>query len=161
RSQTAATLDRAEFRVLGNEVLLELAQRPVRSMSELSAIRGIGRDGLEKRGPEILQAIARGLDVPDSELPRFPRSPRRESDPGYELRLEALKRARNGLAERMQLAPGVLCPNGTLEAIARAEPEDHDALAAIPEVRRWQIEVIGAELVAAMHAATTVVAKEE
>jgi len=161
RSQTAAALDRAEFRVLGNEVLLELAERPVRSMAELSAIRGIGRDGLERRGPEILEAITRGLEVPENELPRFPRTPRRESDPGYELRLEALKRARNGLAERHQLAPGVLCPNGTLEAIARAEPEDREGLAAIPEVRRWQVEVIGAELVAAMHAATIAVAKEE
>lgn len=154
RSATASALDRAEFRVMGNEVLLELAQRPATTPEQLVAVKGIGRDAMERRGPEILQAIARGLAVPESELPRFPRGPRRASDPIYELRLEALKRERNRLAERMLLAPGVLCPNGTLEAIVRAEPESVDAMGGISEVRRWQLEVIGPELLAAMHAAT-------
>jgi len=153
RARTAAALDRAEFRIVGNEVLLHLAQRPVTSLDALSATRGIGREILERRGAEIAQAIERGLAVPEAELPRFPRTPRRAPDPGYELRLEALRRGRNALAEQLQLAPGVLCPNGTLEAIARAEPEDLAALGEIAEVRRWQVSAIGAELLAVMHGA--------
>ena len=160
RSATASGLDRAEFRVLGNEVLLELAQRPVTTLGELSAVKGIGRDGVERRGTEILEAIARGLAVPEAELPRFPRGARRETDPIFELRLEALKRERNAIAERLQLAPGVLCPNGTLEAIARAEPENLEAMGEIAEVRRWQLEVIGPELLARVHAAAASTAKE-
>ena len=82
------------------------------------------------------------------------------TDPIFDVRLEALKHGRNKLAERLQLAPGVLCPNGTLEAIARSEPEDVDTMREIPEVRRWQADVIGQELLAAMHAATPVTATE-
>ena len=160
RSATAAALDRAEFRVMGNEVLLELAQRPATTMEALAAVKGIGRDGIDRRGAEILQAIARGLAVPDAELPRFPRGTRRETDPAYEIRLEALKKGRNALAEKLQLAPGVLCPNGTLEAIARAQPEDIDGMRHLPEVRRWQLEVIGPDLLAAMHAAIPSAATE-
>ena len=160
RSATADSLDRAEFRVMGNEVLLELAQRPVTSIAQLAAVKGVGRDVAERRGPAILEAIARGMAVPESELPRFPRGPRRAPDPAAELRVEALKKERNALAEQLQLAPGVLCPNGTLEAIARAEPHDLVALGEIPEVRRWQLEVIGAPLLAAMQSAYPTAAVE-
>ena len=160
RSATADALDRAEFRVLGNEVLLELAQRPVTSIAGLATVKGVGRDITERRSNEILAAITRGLAVPESELPRFPHGQRRAPDPACELRLEALKRGRNVLAEQLQLAPGVLCPNGTLEAIARAEPEDVASLSSIPELRRWQIEVIGPALLTAMHSAYPGVAVE-
>jgi ribonuclease D len=160
RSETASALDRAEFRVMGNEVLLALAQRPVETTDGLTAVKGVGRDVLEQRGPDILRAISRGLAVPEAELPRIPRTPRRAADPAYELRLETLKKARNGLADRLNLAPGVLCPNGTLEAIAQAEPETLDEMSHIADVRRWQLEVIGAELLAAAHTVSPSAAKE-
>ena len=63
-------------------------------------------------------------------------------------------------AEHVPLAPGVLCPNGTLEAIARAEPENLEALASVEGIRRWQLEVIGDDLLAAMHAAQPSAVKE-
>jgi ribonuclease D len=152
RAQTAAALDRAEFRVLVNEVLLHLSQHPVTTIDELTAVRGVGRDMVDRRGEEILNAIQRGQDVPDADLPRLPRPARRISDPAFDLRLEALKKERNAAAERLGLAPGVLCPNGTLEAIARAEPENLGALEGVGGVRRWQLEVLGPGLLAAMHA---------
>jgi ribonuclease D len=153
RAATAAQLDRAEFRIVGNEVLLHLAAHPVTTAAELATVKGIGRDIAERRGAEVLQAIARGQSVSEDELPRHPRPMRRTADPVYEMRLEALKKARNGIAERIGLAPGVLCPNGTLEAIGRAEPENLGVLAGVHGVRQWQVEVFGGELLAAMHAA--------
>jgi hypothetical protein len=44
----------------------------------------------------------------------------------------------------------VLCPNGTLEAIARANPATVADLARIPSLRRWQAAEIGAELLTAL-----------
>jgi ribonuclease D len=78
------------------------------------------------------------------------RPPRRPSDPAYEVRLERLKAARNLLAVQYELAPGVLCPNGTLEAIARLSPASVDELAQVPELRRWQLREIGGGLLAAL-----------
>ena len=60
-----------------------------------------------------------------------------------------MKTERNALAERIGLAPGVLCPNGHLEAVARLEPKSAAQLAEIPEMRRWQREVAGEALVRA------------
>jgi ribonuclease D len=149
REETSSRLDRASFRVLGNEVLFTLAQQPVTSLEELGRVKGVGQDGAQRRGNEILAAIARGLALPDRDLPYVERQQRRVPDPAFEARVEALKRRRNALAEELQLAPGVLCPNGTLEAIARAEPNSLTDLATIPELRRWQAKVLGPALLEA------------
>ena len=153
REETSSRLDRASFRVLGNEVLFALAQQPVHSLEELGRVKGVGQEGAQRRGNEILAAIARGLALPDRDLPRVERQQRRVPDPAFEARVEALKRRRNALAEELQLAPGVLCPNGTLEAIARAESTDLAGLATIPELRRWQVKVLGPALLEATVAA--------
>ncbi|MGH7583185.1 MAG: ribonuclease D [Gemmatimonadales bacterium] len=160
RSETASREDRAEFRIVGNEVLLHLAQHPVGTREELARVRGIGRDNAERRGSQILAAIDRGGRRSEAMLPRIPRPPRRVSDPGFDARLEGLKRERNLLAARLELAPGVLCPNGTLESIARAEPDSLAALSGVSGVRHWQVEVIGAPLLKAMLEARPRVAKE-
>jgi hypothetical protein len=44
----------------------------------------------------------------------------------------------------------VLCPNGTLEAIAKANPTTLDGLGMVPELRRWQFRTIGEALLAAL-----------
>jgi ribonuclease D len=150
REETSARLDRASFRVLGNDVLFTLAQRPVHSLEELGRVKGVGQEGAQRRGNEILAAIAKGEAIPDRDLPRVERPARRIPDPAFEARVEALKHRRNRLADELQLAPGVLCPNGTLEAIARAEPDDLGDLALIPEMRRWQVKVLGPSLLEAV-----------
>ena len=160
RSETAAREDRAEFRIVGNEVLLHLAQHPVGTVEELERVRDIGHDNADRRGARILAAIERGRLRPETTLPRIPRPPRRVSDPGFDARLEALKRERNVLATRLELAPGVLCPNGTLESIARAEPDSLPALSGVSGVRRWQVDVIGEPLLKAMLEARPRLAKE-
>jgi ribonuclease D len=160
RARVADELDRAEFRIVGNEVLLFLAQHPVESVAELSRIKGIGRDIAERRGEEVLAAINEGRGMPDDSLPRIAKPPRRIADPAYETRLEGLKRERNRLATEFSLAPGVLCPNGTLEEIARAEPENIESLVRVPGVRRWQIDAIGSALIAAMQTAEPTAVKE-
>jgi len=149
REQAAAQLDRAAFRILNNEPILEMAEHPPRTVADLVAIKGVGKDLAERRGSELLDAVTRGLDLPDAELPPFPRPARHKPDPVYEARLERLKTARNAIAKRLDLAPGVLCPNGTLEAIARATPKSVAELGKLPEVRQWQAREFGAELVAA------------
>ena len=150
RDQLARRTDKAAFRILNNEPMLAMAMAPPADMSGLKAVRGIGGDQAERRGREILAAVQRGLAVPEADLPRVERPPRRPADPAYEARLERLKAARNMLATQYELAPGVLCPNGTLEAIARINPATVEELSKVPELRRWQVREIGGGLIAAL-----------
>ncbi len=150
RDRTAARLDRALFRVLGNEPMLTLAAAQPRSLEALGKIPGVGAENAARRGQEILDAIGRGLAVPDRELPAFERRPRHRPDPAFDARVERLKAWRVGLAERYQLSPGLLAPNGILEAVARAVPATVDDLMRVPGVRRWQAQEFGAELLKAL-----------
>jgi ribonuclease D len=150
REGVAQRSDRATFRVLNNEPMLAMARQPPADMAALKTIPGIGSDQAERRGRDILAAVKRGLEIPEQDLPRVERPPRKAFDPAFEARLERLKAARNRLAVQLDLAPGVLCPNGTLEAIARANPASMEALGALPELRRWQLREIGGELLGAV-----------
>ena len=150
RTRTAESLDRAAFRILGNDAMMALAEQAPTDLSTLARVRGVGRDLVERRGSEILAALQRGSALPDADLPRFARAPRHRPDPAFEGRLERLKATRGRLAERYELAPGVLCPNWLLEAVARAAPRDVEALSAIDGVRRWQVSEFGADLLASL-----------
>ena len=150
REGVAQRNDRATFRVLNNEPMLLMARQPPADPAALKTVPGIGGGQVDRFGKDLLLAVKRGLDLPDRDLPRVERSPRRAPDPAFEARLERLKSARNRLATEYDLAPGVLCPNGTLEAIARTHPESSEALTAIPELRRWQLGELGDELLRAV-----------
>ena len=150
RTRTADNLDRAAFRIIGNESLIALAERVPADPAALAAIPGVGRDLVERRGAEILEAIQRGLAVPEADLPRYPRSPRHRPDPAFETKLERLKALRVLLVSRLDLQPGVICPNWLLEAVARESPETLEALAKVDGIRRWQIGQFGPELIAAI-----------
>lgn len=150
RARTADALDRAAFRVLGNEVMLELAGHPPADQTALAGMKGIGRETAERRGAEMMGAIRRGLELPENELPRFARGTRHRPDPVYDARVERLKALRAGLAAREDLAPGVLAPNWLLEGIARAVPKTLEELGQVEGIRRWQVGAIGRELLQAV-----------
>ena len=150
REQVARSMDRATFRVIGNEQLLEIARRQPRDRDELLQIKGISRGLLENRAREIIDAVARGLAVPESDLPKFARAPRWDRDPQFDARVAALKTVRDAAAQRLEMDPGVLASRERLEAVARAKPKSVEDLRAVPELRRWQIEVMGQQFVNAL-----------
>jgi ribonuclease D len=155
REELARRTDKAAFRILNNEPLLAMAKSPPRDMAALKSVRGISPEQAQRRGKDILGAVGRALQIPESELPRVERRPRYQPDAALEARLERLKTARNTLAQRYQLTHGVLCPNGVLEAIARVNPETLQQLAKIRELRRWQLREIGGELLAVLRPPAT------
>ena len=150
REGAARRADRATFRILNNEPILAMAKNPPTDMAALKVIPGVSSDQAERRGRDLLAAVRRGLDLPESDLPRLTRPPRRVPDLAYEERLERLKVARNRLAQEYDLAPGVVCPNGTLEAIARLDPKTSAELGGVTELRRWQLREFGEELLQAV-----------
>jgi len=151
RDQTARALDRAPFRVVTNAVLTDIATAGLMDPTQLTNIRGFPRSGAARGWiPEILAAVSRGLELPDDQLPQTKRSQRPPRDPVYDRRLDKLKELRNRRAVEIGIDPGLLCPNGTLQAIAREAGTGQVTLTAIPELRTWQRKVLGdGELLAA------------
>jgi len=146
RAELAETLDRAAFRIVGNEALLALAAHPVSGLAELKQFRGVGRELAERRGSQVLAAIKRGLALPEDGLPRYPRPVRHRTEAAYVARLERLRAGRTALASRLELQPGVLAPNWLLERIAQRAPATLEQLGEVAEIRRWQVRELGESL---------------
>lgn len=153
RDTVAAQLDRATFRVMGNEVLFELARRAPRSVSELGAIKGMPKGMIERAGSDIISAIRRGMEAPEAELPKFPRGQRWNKDRDFDDRVTRLKAVRDEAATRLELDPGVLCSRERLENVARSAARSIEELASVPDLRRWQIEEMGAGFLRALTSA--------
>jgi ribonuclease D len=151
REGVARERDQATFRILGNQALLEMSAAPPGSMRDLPSVTGISEGLAQRRGRDILAAVQRGLDVPEDQLPRWPRGQRFERDPEQEARFEALRDARTRLADQLNLDAGFLIPRATLEEIARAQPRTIDELAQVPGVRTWQVEAVGQGLLKAIN----------
>ena len=150
RDAVARQLDRATFRVLGNEQLLDISRQQPSTREALAAIKGMPRGLLESRGGELLDAVQQGLAVPEAALPRFPKAPRWDRDPDFDARVSALKSVRDAAATRLDLDPGVLCARERLEAVARKNPKAREELDEIPELRRWQVGLLGDDFLKAL-----------
>src|SRR5207245_2810264 len=152
RETLAAKQDTATFRIIGNDALLAVAKALPRAPADLATIRALPSTLARRHGSSLLESVRRARGLGEAELPRVARPPRAPRDPGLDERVERLKAARNRVAAELGLDPGVLCGRPTLEAVARAvtSPNDRAGLAQIGELRRWQIQVLGDALLAAL-----------
>jgi ribonuclease D len=150
RDTVAAQLDRATFRVIGNEALFEIARRAPMNTSELSTIKGMPKGMIERAGADIVAAIRHGMEVPEAELPKFPKGQRWNKDRDFDEKVNRLKAVRDAAATRLELDPGVLCSRERLENVARSGAKTVGDLAAVPDLRRWQIEEMGEGFVRAL-----------
>ena len=150
RDAAALALDRSTFRVVASDVLLEVSRLAPTTVDALGAIKGMPRGIVERVGREVLDAVARGVAVPEADLPRFPKSARWDKDPEFDDKVGRLKAVRDAAAARLELDPGVLGSRERLEAVARRVPRAVEELSEIPGLRRWQIAEMGAGFVKAL-----------
>lgn len=150
RDSKAAELDRAVFRVMANEVLLEVARTAPTREDQLLGIKGMPRSLAQRASREILDAVARGMAIPEDKLPRYPKSLRWQKDPDFDRRATLLRGARDAAAKRLQLDPGVLCSRERLEAVARRNPATMEELAEVQELRKWQAKELGPDFLRAL-----------
>ena len=150
RDGVARELDRATFRVMGNEVLLDIARTAPKSVQQLAGLKGMPRGLLDRGGAAILSAVKRGLESAEEHLPKFPRSPKWEKEDDFEPNVTKLKTVRDAAATRLNLDPGVLCSRERLEAIARKKPSKVKDLEDVPGLRKWQIAEMGEDFVQAL-----------
>jgi ribonuclease D len=142
REGVAEARDQATFRVINNQALFALAAAAPDSPGALRG-HGVPERIAARHGSEMVAAIRRGVEVPEAELPRFPRSKRWDRDPEVEARADRLRGVRDKAADRLSLDPGFLMPRATMEAIARRAPSSREELLDVDGVRHWQVEALG------------------
>lgn len=150
REREGARHNRPVYKVVGNKQLMAVAQRMPKGMGNLQGLEGFTPRLIERYGRHLLTAVREGLNIPEAELPKFPRAPRRAKDPGFEEKVKLLKKWRQEEALRYALEPGVLINNAALETLALANPESAADLDAIESLKNWQKKELGESLLKAL-----------
>jgi ribonuclease D len=148
REGVARKKDVPPFKVIPNDMLLRLAR-----------VEGQDRDGLLEAltprlralyGDEIRRAWEKGRRSSPLELPREGGGGMRISR-GAEKRLQRLKEWRSHFAHDLQMDPGVMLPNNTMEAVAMANPRDLADLVGRGLLKRWQLQLFGEAVLQILH----------
>ena len=153
RDELARERDKAPFRVVGDGPLIEVVAMHPQHAQELSSIKGFPRGLAKGEGHELLTRLQAVVDIPESELKPYPR--KKGGGPGRpppeaEQLFERLKGMRNQTADELGLARGTLLANAVLLDVAVAAPASGETLAAMPGMRRWRMDLLGDQLLAAV-----------
>lgn len=147
REEEAQKKDVPRGRILKDETLLDLTYQKPRTESELARIRGVSPDMAKgKFGKLILDAMERGIAVPDSECPVVAAKeplPQRLTPV-----LEILKMLLRIQASENDVAPRLIADSETLENYVR-DPKSTPIL-----THGWRAEIFGAEAEAMMKGQT-------
>lgn len=143
RERTAKAMDRAPFRVLSNDAVVDIARTLPRTADALRQVSGVGTTTMQRHADELLDAVEAGRALPTAAWPTYERKRGTRPAPEEEERYQRLRALRAKRAEALELDPGLIGPNATLMAIARAAPASAAELEAVDDLRGWQREALG------------------
>lgn len=140
RDAEARKIDRPPFKILGNDMIVELARKYAdRSVEGLKITERLPKHFGPARIEGLTGAIRLALVVSEDQLPEPIRM--RQLEPvGPEMELLRDECAR--LAEKHNLPPSVLAPRAALEAIARHQATEVNEMTKVSKILRWQAKII-------------------
>ena len=145
RERTAASLDRAPFRVLPEPLLVRLAAELPRTLDGLPRVHGMTPYLFEHHSRELLECIARGLRAqPVEKLPQHP--VRGEWDGATSRRYEALRAWRKKTALERGVEPVVILETDEMKALAAAPSKSEDPSDWLASLSTFKAEAYRADL---------------
>jgi len=144
REREAQTRDLPRSRLLKDETLVEIAAHPPKDADSLGRMRGLSKNFAEGRmGDAILEAVRRGLALPESEAPKM--EARAEVPPGLGPLIELLRVLLKTRCDQHEVAQKLVASGGDLELIAAQDEADVQALSG------WRRELFGEEALKLKH----------
>jgi ribonuclease D len=140
RERVAARLDRSVPSVLPDHVLVELARRRPSTPDALAQTRGLPAATRERRGKELLDAIARGAEREPPAAPPEPARTAPEDAPLVALAQALVRQA------SLQTAVGVELIATQAELVRVVEAARRGEEARVRVLEGWRRDVVGAEL---------------
>ncbi len=146
REEEAQRQDRPPFKVVGNPVLVALAQQPPATLAELATIHSLSEREIDRYGQALLQAIREGRQRP---LPPLPERTAR-ADEWLEKsvldRYDALRNWRAKIATARGVTPDIILTNEVLLEIAKQQPRTPEELRAFDAIGPWKAKTYGPDL---------------
>ncbi|MCY4398086.1 MAG: HRDC domain-containing protein [Gemmatimonadetes bacterium] len=152
RDGIARSLDRAPFRVASDAALLGAVLARPASVVQLARVREFPSRLAANRGRSLLAVLRRVDGLAPRELSPYPAATSRRArrTPEAEAAFERLKTARNRAAQELGLDRGRVMANHLLREVVAAQPGNLADLRGLRDVRRWQVDVLGRDLLNAL-----------
>ncbi len=150
RREIARKKDRPLYMVFGNRAVMDIAKAKPVTSERLEKGGVLSKKQIGMYGPAVIQAVKEALDMPEEELPVYPRKKAPAASPKVPERVKGLKAWRDRRAEELGVDPAIVCTRSLMTAIARENPTDVAALAEIEEMRDWQRKAFGEEIIASL-----------
>lgn len=126
-------------RILRDEVLLQLARHPPKTVEEFRSLRGVHPSEAERNGDQVIATIQSALALPPSTWPDVPRDRRPEPDStGLVELLQAVLKAR-AVAEG--IAPSLLATTADVQTLV--EGTQQRIPVDLPLLRGWRRQLVG------------------
>ena len=126
-------------RVMRDEVLLQLARHPPKSVHELRGLRGVHSSEVDRHGEQLLATITSALALPASAWPEVPRE--RKPDPESTGIVELLQAVLKARAAEQGIAPTMLATSSDLQTLVEAK--QNRSTLDVPILRGWRRQLVG------------------
>jgi ribonuclease D len=150
RKKIAKQKDRPLFKVFRNQALLLLALEKPTNKRGLESTKALSRKQIGMYGKMLLETIRQAFQLPEEQLPIYPRKKAPVPNPAVPKKLKALKRWRDAKAKSLNIEPRMLFTRALLSTIADQNPQNINALAKITEIKKWQINEFGPEIISVL-----------
>lgn len=147
RRETARKKDRPLFKILGNQHILKLAQKKPRSTEELAQSESLSSKQLHMFGRQLLEAIERGLNMPEDDLPVYPRRRAPRISKATSRKVSKLKNWKEAKAKRLSIDPALVLNKAQIVEIAKTKPVNTQALSKTNGIKAWQVLEFGEEII--------------
>lgn len=147
RKQIAQKKDKPLFRIIGNKSLLRLAETTPMSFKSLERTKALSIKQIDLYGTKVIAAVKKTMRLSATNLPEFPRKTAPVVPAAVAKRVKALRIWRDRRAKKLKIDPAIICTKALMSAIAMQRPLNLTSLSKINEMKRWQIQEFGNEIV--------------
>lgn len=146
REQEARQRDRPLGSVLQDPILVDLARKAPRTLSDLQRMRGFPVREVERAGAALLGAIERGLAVAESDRPQLWRD--HKPSPAEETLVRFLDVCLKTLCQQQKLPSTFVASRSDLETLVRRYRQGRLATEGSPLLEGWRGNLVGQEVLA-------------
>jgi ribonuclease D len=137
RDRQARKADRPPFKVMGNEMIVEIAKERPQAVRELAQIKAVPRYHVDRFGRDLVGVVREAMAIGEAELPERNEPKPWIRDKALEARVNKLKTVRDRVARELKIDGSVLAPRHVLTAVATGGNLD------VPAMREWQKQLLG------------------
>jgi ribonuclease D len=137
RDGLARKADRPPFKVMSNEMIVEISKARPLNVRDLALIKAVPRYHVDRYGRDLAGIVRQAMDIPEAELPEKSEPKPWIRDKALENRINRLKTVRDRVAKELKIDGSVLAPRHVLSAVATGGNLE------VPAMRDWQKQLLG------------------